>query len=539
MKNRHACRFFFLHFIAILISVAGFAQSADIIFTNGKIFTADEKELYVQALAIKGNKILATGSNATIEKLASTKTKRIDLKGKTVVPGFNDQHDHCAFSISAAPFTFDQVEFSVPGLAKASVLDSVARLLVKAKPGQWIEGKIGTDVFFDTSMRRSLDSIAPNNPVLLQVMWGHGVVTNQKGLQAAGLSDAVKDPVGGWYERNNDGNISSIQQNAEEPFRIAINVAYPKAIISPMEAFGQEQLRGGITSTLFMATGFTHSLATSTLQHANIPQRLRIVAWPRSTPEGRQVSEWPIAETHPTPMSTISGIKYCIDGTPLEGNSLRSKPYHQRGNGNGRLNYPVDTLRQMIHEALTTKRQLLMHFTGDSSFGIVLNLIKESGPAAQWRPLRVRIEHNDVGIPTKDQRKIIKDYGIMMMPTPKFAMFINSPVRSLISDGILVGISPDGTTNPFFDIMMITSQHTTPAENITIEQAVIAYTKTNAYAEFEEKEKGMLVKGMMADLAVLSQDIFTIPKQQLPATTCVLTMIDGKIVYQQAAKWQR
>lgn len=519
---------------ATFIGLGGFAQTADIIFTNGKIFTGDEKQLYVEALATKGNKIFAIGNNATIEKLASAKTKKIDLKGKTVVPGFNDQHDHFAFGISAAPHTFDRVEFSVPGLTKAAVLDSIARLLVHAKPGEWIEGKIGTNVFFDTSMRRSLDSIAPNNPVLLQVQWGHGVVANQKALEAAGLNDAAKDPVGGWYERNSDGKISSIQQNAEEPFRIAINLAYPKAIIGPMKEFGQMQLRGGITSTLFMATGFTHSLATSTLQHANIPQRLRIVAWPRSTPNGRQISEWPIAETHPTPMSTISGIKYCIDGTPLEGNSLKSKPYHHRGNENGRLNYPVDTIRQIIHEALTTKRQLLMHITADSSFKIVLNLIKESGTAEQWRPLRVRIEHNDVGSPSKDQRKIIKDYGIMMMHTPKFAM--DSPIRSFLADGILVGISPDGTTNPFWDIMMITGQQTNPSENITRKQAVMAYTKTNAYAEFKEKEKGTLTTGMLADLAVLSQDIFTIPDQQLPSTISVLTMIDGKIVYQDIPK---
>ncbi len=529
MKNNNTSRFIFVLSVTTFSIINGFAQSADIIFTNGKIFTANEKQLYVQALAIKGNKILATGSNAAIEKLASAKTKRIDLGGKTVVPGFNDQHDHFAFAYSAAPFTFDRVEFSVPGLNKSAVLDSIARLLVNAKPGEWIEGKIGTTVFFDTSMRRSLDSIAPANPVLLQVAWGHGVVTNQKGLYAAGLNDAVKDPVGGWYERNSDGNISSVQQNAEEPFRLAINKAYPEAIIKPMEEFGREQLRGGITSTLFMATGFTHSLATSTLQHADIPQRLRIIAWPRSTPEGRQVAEWPMAETHPTPMSTIAGIKYCIDGTPLEGNSFRSKPYHNRGNGNGRLNYPVDTIRQIVREALITKRQLLMHITADSSLGIVLNLIQESGTAAQWRPLRVRIEHNDSGDPTKEQRKLLRDYGIMMMHTPKFAF---GPVASLLKDGILVGIAPDGTTNPFWDIMIITSQQANPDENINREQAVIAYTKTNAFAEFKEKEKGMLTKGMLADLVVLSQDIFTIPTQQLPATTSVLTMIDGRIVYQ-------
>ena len=260
-----------------------------------------------------------------------------------------------------------------------------------------------------------------------------------------------------------------------------------------------------------------------------INRRLRIVAWPRSTPEGRQISEWPVAETHPTPTSTISGIKYCIDGTPFEGNSLGSKPYHHGGSGNGRLNYPVDTLRQMMRETLATKRQLLMHITADSSFGIVLSLIKETGTAAQWLPLRIRIEHNDVGNPSKEQRKVLRDYGIMMMHTPKYAF--SSPVRSLLTDGILVGIAPDGTTNPFWDIMMVTSQHANPNENITREQAVIAYTKTNALAEFKENEKGTLQKGMLADLAVLSQDIFTIPNQQLPATTIVLTMIDGKIVY--------
>ena len=95
-------------------------------------------------------------------------------------------------------------------------------------------------------------------------------------------------------------------------------------------------------------------------------------------------------------------------------------------------------------------------------------------------------------------------------------------------------MSPDGGfVNPFFNLAIITSQQTDPAENITMEQAVTAFTKTNAYAEFKEKEKGTLVKGMLADLAVLSQDIFTISPDKVAATKCVLTMIDGKILYEQ------
>lgn len=119
------------------------------------------------------------------------------------------------------------------------------------------------------------------------------------------------------------------------------------------------------------------------------------------------------------------------------------------------------------------------------------------------------------------------------MHTPIFNH--NSPLRSLLNDGIIVGMSPDiGFTNPFLNMLIITQQQSNPAENISMEQAVIAFTKTNAYAEFKEKEKGTLMPGMLADLAVLSQDIFTIPAQQLPATKSELTMIDGKIVYQQA-----
>lgn len=502
--------------LSLLCNQHLYAQSvADIIFINGKIFTSSANKLHVQAIAIKGNKILATGSNAAILKLASSKTKRIDLKGKTVVPGFNDQHDHAAFQISPARLkyvTTDDQNGNVDGQPKAAILDSLARLVKQAKPGEWIAGMIGNKIFFDTSVRHSLDSIAPNNPVALQIWWGHGMVTNKKGLEAAGLNDEQKDPVGGWYDRNAEGKIAAIHENAQIVFWHVIGRTYPDEVRKMMEAYGQEQLKGGITSTLFMGSSFSYSTITEILKQASIPQRLRIVAWLRATPDGRVVGEWPLQPTYPTKMSTISGVKYSI-------------------NHFGPLNYSVDTLRAIIKEALVTKRQLLMHISLNSAFTTVLNLIKESGTAEQWRPLRVRIEHNMIDNPTEQQRKDLRDYGILIMHTPKYNQW--GHLRSFLDDKIVVGISPDGCLNPFIDLSIITSQQTSAAENITIEQAVIAFTKTNAYAEFKEKEKGMLVKGMLADLAVLSQDIFTIPADQLHATRSVLTMIDGKIVYEE------
>ncbi|MEJ7647070.1 MAG: amidohydrolase family protein [Chryseolinea sp.] len=531
---RYRLIFFILLLIPQLLTITASAQTADLILTNGKIFTSDTTRLYVQALAIKGNRVLAVGNNRAIEKLATSKTKRIDLEGKTVTPGFNDAHDHPAWLAPIGKFLNKNAELNNTGLNKKSILDSVAMLVKDAKPGEWIHGFIGTDVFFDTSMRESLDSLAPNNPVELQIWWGHGIVVNQKALEMCGIADHDEDPLGGWYVRNGSNKISSLQQNAQAVVWIKLNESEPHNLVKGLQSYVQEQLVTGITSVQYMGTGFTAKAAGQIFHKVNSPQRIRMIPWQRSTANGRQSQDWNIADTDRTPMFTISGVKYVIDGSPGDGNSLSKKSYTGRGNGNGRLNYPIDTMKQIMKEALTSNRQLVMHITGDSSFSIVLSLMMQSGSAEQWNGKRVRIEHNFVKGISLPQMKILKDYGILMMHTSKYST--GSQLKSLMDNGVMVGMSPDGTTNPFFDIMMCTAMQQDSTENINRETAVMAYTRTNAYAEFKEKEKGTLMPGMLADLAVLSQDIFAIPLQQLPGIKSVLTIIDGKIAYQQHVK---
>lgn len=516
--------------LVIALPLIASAQTADIIFTNGKIFTSDTNKLYVQALAIKGNKIIATGTNAEILKLSGKNTKKIDVNGKTIVPGLNDAHDHPGwFALIGKNFN-QNADLNTHGLSKSAVLDSVALMLKQAKPGEWIHGLTGTDIFFDTSMRASLDSLAPGNPVALQNWWGHGIVLNQKALEKSGLSDDDIDPLGGWYIRNSSNKITALQENAQAPVWIALNESEPVNVVKGLRAFSQQQLSGGITSVQFMGTGLKAKDAQREFSHANLPQRIRIMKWPRTTAAGRQSSDWNMNGIESTPFFTISGVKYLIDGTPFEGNSLHKQASLSPGEKNGRLNYPIDTMKQIFKEALTSNDQLLMHITADSSFEVVLSLIQKTAPADRFYSKRIRVEHNCVGPISDAQKAILKNYNILMMHTPKYCQ--GSPLRSLYNYGVVIGISPDGTTNPFFDIMMCSSMQSDPAENLTREQAVIAYTKNNAYAEFKEKEKGTLMPGMLADLAVLSQDIFTIPAGQLPATKSILTMIDGKIVYE-------
>jgi predicted amidohydrolase YtcJ len=517
-----------LSLLCLLVSHA-FAQSPDLILTNGKIFTADVGRLYVQALAIKGNVITAIGTNAEIEKLAVAKTNRIDLKGKTVVPGFNSAHEHLGFHAPVG-LQYTLPELTVDGPTKAAILDSITQLVKKARPNQWIQGPIGITVLYDTTVRNALDRIAPYNPVMLQVWTGHGMILNKKGLEMSGLSDLSTDPVGGWYDRVESSNkICAVHENAQAPAWGMWAVSEPENLIKGLRDYAQQQIAAGITSVQVMGSNINGPHVYRIFKEANLPYRVRVIAWPRSTSKGRQLSEWKIKNMNPSPWVKISGIKYMIDGTPLEGNALMKKPYPNKPDWYGKLSIPTDTLRKILLETLNGGPQLMMHIVGDSSFTVVLSLMKEMANNSQWSRKRVRMEHNGGGILSAEQIKSLKELGVLMMHTPKYGS--EAMLRSLLEMGVSLGISPDGTTNPFLDILRITTAMSNPNENITREQAVIAFTKTNSYAEFEENRKGTLTPGKLADLAILSQDIFLVPSEQLAATYSEITMVDGKIVY--------
>jgi len=214
---------------------------------------------FMQALAIKGNKIIAVGSNASIEKTASAKTKRIDLEGKTVVPGFNDAHDHPGF-LSPVSKSFSS-EFSVAGPSKKNVIDSVTSLVKEAKPGEWISGPMGMVVFTDPLMRSVLDSLAPNNPVELQNMWGHGIVLNSYALKMLGIADDEPDPLGGWYARKSGSNLitGALYEYAQWPVWLAMSAAEPDHLIEGLRQYSNEQIKMGITTVEFMNFDFPTS----------------------------------------------------------------------------------------------------------------------------------------------------------------------------------------------------------------------------------------------------------------------------------------
>jgi predicted amidohydrolase YtcJ len=506
------------------------AQHApDLILVNGKIFTADETQRYVQALAIEGNRIVATGKTADIEALATSKTRKIDLKGKTVVPGFNDAHDHLGYA--GPSHLFYTADFSAPGPDKKTILDSLARILKRARKSDVIGGPIGVTALFDQTMRQSLDSLAPANPVILNIMWGHGVVINTAAMKLLNLSEEEPDIPGGWYARIPGSNriTGALYESTQWPVWHKQSTSDPEATIKGLHDFGRQQIEHGITTVQDMSCSFPPDRVMEFMTKANFAQRVRVIPMPGAT-KGIDFNAWTKVSKHPAPNIYVSGVKYIIDGTPLEQTALGRTPYPGRPGWYGRLNYSAERMRSMLKDAYEGRDQLMLHIVGDSAMSVVLQMMKATGKDEVWRTRRVRFEHNASGHATTEDRRMIREMGVIMAHTPKYGH--QSYLKSLIDSGIIVSVSPDGTVNPFWDIMTMTSGQVDPRENISREQAVVAFTKTNAYAEFTEKDKGTLITGMLADLAVLSADLFSVPADRLPGIKSVMTMVDGKIVYE-------
>ena len=524
------------------------AQSAhkaapDVILTGGRIFTADSTHPWAEALAIRGDRIVAVGTTADVRRLAGRTTRVVALGGRVVVPGFNDAHDHMGNAEYGASFATSASPTPEPTLSV--VLDSVRALTRRTPNGTWLHTSIGLHFLDDTTANRAaLDRVAPNHPVLLSAWTGHGLVLNSAALLALGIAENVRNPLGGTYERDASGRLTGVLQDYAEwaALRRFYSALPQRDVVSHFRRYAAAGACLGITSVQDMNGYLDPPTTVRVLREARLPIRLRVIPYPMTNETGLLGAEWNGVDAHPAPRTVVSGVKWILDGTPLDRNALMRAPYADRAGWYGRLQFPLDTVRAILAHALATRQPLHLHITGDSSARLVLGLMQSLAPDSTWRALRVRIEHGD-GI-SGDLLPVAKRLGVVIVQNPlHFAFepgmleqrFGGRPpgfqsVRSVLAAGIPLAIGSDGPRNPFLNIMFATMHPNDPAESVTREQAVIAYTRGSAYAEFAEREKGSLAPGMLADLAVLSQDIFTVPSQALPATTSVLTMIGGDVV---------
>jgi predicted amidohydrolase YtcJ len=218
-------------------------------------------------------------------------------------------------------------------------------------------------------------------------------------------------------------------------------------------------------------------------------------------------------------------------------------PYADDPSTSGWMDFSEKDMEAILRDSLQSNDQLLVHIVGDRSVKTFLDAMDATGGKAVWSKRRVRIEHGE-GI-TPDLVARVRDLGIVVVKNPTHFtlrdLFIRrfgletterlQPFRSLLDADIPVAIGSDGPNNPYLNLMFASNVPGRPQQSMTREQVIIAYTLTSAYAEFAEKDKGSLEPGKLADLAVLSQDIFRVEAPELPKTKSLLTMAGGKIVY--------
>lgn len=516
----------------------------DLVLTGGKVFTADAAHPWAEAVAIRGERIVAVGTTADVARLADAHTRRIALGGRVAIPGFDDAHDH----VGAAEYgvRFGTTPSPTPDPDARLLLDSLRAVVRRVPRGTWLHTTVGPRIFDDTTVRRALlDRVAPDHPVLLDGWTGHDAIVNSAGLRALAIADDARDPIGGRYVRDAAGRLTGALEDYAlwDAQRRQLSALPDSVLVAYLRRYAADAVRLGVTSVQDMNGDFDPATTARVFRAARLPIRMRIIPYPMTDATGLRAAEWRVVDARLAPRVVVSGVKWILDGTPVEERAFMRAPYADRPGWRGALQFPRDTVRAILAHALATREPLHLHVSGDSTPRVVFSLMEALAPDSAWRPLRVRIEHGDWV--TGDLIPVARRLGVVIVQNPAhFATdaallrrrFGRVPegifaVRSLLAAGVPLGIGSDGARNPFVNLMLAVTNPDDPREALTREQAVTAYTRGSAYAELAEREKGTLAPGMLADLAVLSQDIFTVPVERLPATESVLTIVGGEVVW--------
>jgi predicted amidohydrolase YtcJ len=492
---------------ALLFPCALFAQS--LVLVNGKVFTADPAKPWAEAIAITGNRISAVGTNDEVRAKVTPRTRVIDLQGRVVIPGINDAHTHPALGASSfsPELGFDPSWRDVQAALASAVDETPASL--------WITISVGNLVLGNPNVTAAhLEDIAPGRLVRLKGWSGHGEILSLAAMKALGVAMDAKDPQGGWFDRDSNGRVNGrmweyAQYAADRRYA---ELSTDEELIDDYQQFANEALRYGITSIQAMP-GVSDKRFAAMLAKANVPLRVRRIRFfdDAMTP----------AKGQP--------VKYILDGTPIEQNAALRVKYDLGRQDMGRENFA--NIEPFVRSAAENNQPLLLHAVGDKAVETALKTIAKY-PALQ----RPRIEHAD-GMQS-DLDPLAKQTGAVFVLNPSHFAFRDTfpngqyaRAKSLLKAGFPVAIGSDGPLNPFLNMMFAIARNDRGNQNeaLTREETIVAYTRGSAYAEFAEKEKGTIAPGMLADLAVLSQNIFEARPDELPNTTSVLTIIDGKI----------
>ena len=531
-------------------------MEADLIFTGGQVVTVDARDRVVEALATRGNRILAVGSRSEVEAYRGPKTRVVDLNGRALVPGLIDAHAH----VTLYGMYARGVDCRYP--AVQSISDIQARIAEAARrtpPGQWIRGWAYNQKKLRESRhptRHDLDAVAPDHPVMLVRTDYHISVVNSRALQLAGITRDTPDPKGGRIERDASG----------EPTGVLVDAAHMqmmKVAMPSVEELRQAILDGcrgfaslGITC-VHDAGGFGplqyQAMAEAAIR-GELPIRLYAMVW--SMVDVDEMLEHFLETGLPTgfgnPWLRLGPLKLMTDGSSSGPTAAVREPYTSNPHDRGILYYAQEEINSIFEKAHRRGFQLTAHAVGDRAVEMVVSAIESAaGPDAPRR--RPRIEH--CGIVDESLLERIQRAGIVPIPQPIFCYDFGDgylrdygerteymfACRSFLERGIPAAASSDApvtSADPMLGIWAAVTRRTQGGavigarQAVTVRQALRMYTWNAAYAEFSESEKGSLEPGKLADLTVLSDPILDVGVDSIKGIRAVMTVVGGKVVYE-------
>jgi predicted amidohydrolase YtcJ len=522
------------------VLVASQAPAApDLILVNGRVFTADARMPWAEAVAVRGDRILDVGSNTAIRQGAGSGTRVIDLGGRVVIPGINDAHTHVG---ARPPGTVLKLSDD-PTLD--DVIESVRTTASSTPAGQWIFGTIGARALLDPKATRLvLDEVAPGRLVKLAAWTGHGNILSTAALRALGIGERDPDPPFGRYGRLPDGTTSGLLEEYADvrANRRMTALAGRTAAIESLRRLADEAMGYGVTTIQAMGNSLTAADLASELPEADTPIRWRVIRFPVALAEKDDPGSYAAVPPAPAPLVTVTGVKWILDGTPLERLAAMNEPYVDRAGWSGRLNLSGSDIESILRRALSSADQLMLHIVGDRGVDELFSTMERLARPERWARLRVRIEHGEFVSGARIGRA--RQLGIVVVQNPSHFTLAElmrvrlgprraesiDAIRSLVAAGVPFALGGDGPLNPYLNMMWAVTHERHPSEALSREQVIAAYTAGSAFAEFAENDKGRIAAGLLADLAVLTQDIFTVAADRLPATLSALTMINGRIV---------
>ena len=559
--------------IFTLFSCRGSVGSADLVLRNGRIITMDNRWPQVSALAVKGDRISAIGSDRDMLRYTGMETQVIDLKGMLTIPGFIEGHGHF-YSLGASLMELE--------LRYAENWDAIIALVAaevkNKKPGTWIVGRGWHQNKWTTKpqpnvgglpIHHKLSAVSPQNPVFLSHTSGHGVFVNQAAMLASGVSEKSVNPPGGEIVRDENGEpIGMLRENAAQPVRDALKAYQTKRTIQEVKAAmlqqvklaAQNAIENGITSFQDMGSTWKELDHLKVMAaEGSLPIRLYMAVQEPAVEMEEKLADYRLVG-YGNNFLTIRCIgEKVLDGALGTHGGWLLESYTDLPRSFGLNVTPVPEIRHSAELAIKHDYQLAIQGIGDRAARELFNIYEEQFTIhPEKKDLRWRIEHAQVTHPDdllryaalgvipgiqgifacSDGPWVVDRLGVERTKERGYLF------RSMAESGALI---MNGTDPPVEEISPIASFHCSitrelsdgsifqPEQRLTREQALQSYTINNAFAAFEEDLKGSITPGKLADITVLSKDIMTVPEDEILDTEIVYTILGGEVVY----KWKR